>query len=599
MMSDDPTATPPNQPDDDDDVVSPPVAVPAPSAGDATAAISLPLSRQGKEEEIMRLSPDPSHECDGAASAAASVAAVAARAVSPVSSASASPLCSDDARDEHTESCIICGGIGELLLCDSCPLVFHLSCVRLRKVPEGMWSCDVCKGHATLQQYRVQRQEWRARERERQQRRRTRSNNAEAAHSGDEGDGGGGGGGGGGGPLDDDEVECAFCHARELSFSSGVEPPAPHDPASVEQMMIGPWLEEDRKGSGRGREVWVHRACGLWSPRVYVADGQLQNVVSEVQRARWLVCCECGKRGASIGCFDKDCPKTFHYRCAKESGQACMLLPSYVVYCTDHAVARNLRDVVRMPEPLVDMRIDNVLQQRAMRDAPNAAAAAAVQGKWTLGDKRQKEQGFYSSAEVFATYLSRAAEARAAKSRRYAHLAHMTEEERKRWRKVEARIPSLQEEQAARQHDQRKRARSSAEDEDRPQPGEDNERQRAQIKSEQDARALAEMNAAAEGATAGAASPASATSWSLVGGLGSQIDSIKECVLLPLLYPEIFVAKHITPPKGIILVGPPGTGLLTRLARSCCGDIRFARAQHKPSASSSLVLLCPCLLERR
>ena len=48
-------------------------------------------------------------------------------------------------RDSHSDACGGCGrGDGELLLCDACPAVFHLSCVGLREVPLGDWYCPVC-----------------------------------------------------------------------------------------------------------------------------------------------------------------------------------------------------------------------------------------------------------------------------------------------------------------------------------------------------------------------------------------------------------------------------------------------------------------------
>ncbi|MBI4344789.1 MAG: proteasome-activating nucleotidase, partial [Euryarchaeota archaeon] len=50
------------------------------------------------------------------------------------------------------------------------------------------------------------------------------------------------------------------------------------------------------------------------------------------------------------------------------------------------------------------------------------------------------------------------------------------------------------------------------------------------------------------------------TSYSEVGGLGPQIQEIKETVELPLLHPEAFEKVGIDPPKGVLLYGPPGTG---------------------------------------
>jgi hypothetical protein len=42
--------------------------------------------------------------------------------------------------------CALCRGDGELLMCDGCPLSFHLHCVGLRAVPAGDWHCKVCQG---------------------------------------------------------------------------------------------------------------------------------------------------------------------------------------------------------------------------------------------------------------------------------------------------------------------------------------------------------------------------------------------------------------------------------------------------------------------
>lgn len=45
-----------------------------------------------------------------------------------------------------------------------------------------------------------------------------------------------------------------------------------------------------------------------------------------------------------------------------------------------------------------------------------------------------------------------------------------------------------------------------------------------------------------------------------IGGLHTQIESLKEAVELPLTKPEIFERIGIEPPKGVLLFGPPGTG---------------------------------------
>jgi hypothetical protein len=54
------------------------------------------------------------------------------------------PACAADGSDCHEDECAVCGLVGELLMCDSCPRVFHLECVGLQCIPEGDWFCDQC-----------------------------------------------------------------------------------------------------------------------------------------------------------------------------------------------------------------------------------------------------------------------------------------------------------------------------------------------------------------------------------------------------------------------------------------------------------------------
>lgn len=60
--------------------------------------------------------------------------------------------------------------------------------------------------------------------------------------------------------------------------------------------------------------------------------------------------------------------------------------------------------------------------------------------------------------------------------------------------------------------------------------------------------------------------------FSKVGGLAKEIDSLKEMVQLPLLYPELFQRFKLTPPRGVLFHGPPGTGK-TLLARALANSV--------------------------
>ncbi|XP_027063750.1 uncharacterized protein [Coffea arabica] len=73
--------------------------------------------------------------------------------------------------------------------------------------------------------------------------------------------------------------------------------------------------------------------------------------------------------------------------------------------------------------------------------------------------------------------------------------------------------------------------------------------------------------------------------WESVAGLRDVIRCMKEVVILPLLYPEFFGSLGLTPPRGVLLHGYPGTGktlVVRALIGSCSrGDKRIAYFARK------------------
>ena len=86
--------------------------------------------------------------------------------------------------------------------------------------------------------------------------------------------------------------------------------------------------------------------------------------------------------------------------------------------------------------------------------------------------------------------------------------------------------------------------------------------------------------------------------YSAIGGLGEKIRELRESIELPLMNPELFLRVGIKPPKGVLLYGPPGTGVLTLALHHCLAQAQGSGPHLQPPSATAVTRATPSPCDR-
>ncbi|KAI3903583.1 hypothetical protein MKW98_032237 [Papaver atlanticum] len=123
------------------------------------------------------------------------------------------------------------------------------------------------------------------------------------------------------------KIQCAFCQSSTESEASG----------KMLHYVNGKPVADYNKGS---HVIHSHSNCTEWAPNVYFEKDTAVNLGTEVARSKRIKCSCCGIKGASLGCYENSCRKSFHVPCAKMVPQCRWDTENFVLLCPIHSSSK-------------------------------------------------------------------------------------------------------------------------------------------------------------------------------------------------------------------------------------------------------------------
>lgn len=126
------------------------------------------------------------------------------------------------------------------------------------------------------------------------------------------------------------ECLCAFCHET----ASGSMPFIPYPLLRLRKSELVEKPSQERDYFHRPY-FYAHQSCALLCPEVYhSSSGEYFNVAAALHRGRSLKCSCCRRPGATVGCFEAKCERSYHASC---TGKLDELRNGAIFWCPLHS----------------------------------------------------------------------------------------------------------------------------------------------------------------------------------------------------------------------------------------------------------------------
>ncbi|KAJ8627253.1 hypothetical protein MRB53_020560 [Persea americana] len=174
------------------------------------------------------------------------------------------------------------------------------------------------------------------------------------------------------------KILCAFCQSGNDSEASGV----------MLHYFDGKPVSADYN---RGFNViHSHSNCTEWAPNVYFEDDTAINLEAEIARSKRIKCSCCGVKGASLGCYEKSCRKSFHVPCAKLVPECRWDPENFVILCPLHSSSKLPKEIIgsqlkrrNKSAPKMDLQAHAAVHPGLQRSG-NWKWHSALPSKWVI-----------------------------------------------------------------------------------------------------------------------------------------------------------------------------------------------------------------------